>query len=81
MKVSEILAKANLQPVTKGRNLELCGWADGYLVVKFHGSPTLYINGPNVAEVERDKLLRSIYPDSLFNKLKAKHNWQCLKVG
>jgi len=83
MKVSEILARANLQPVSKGR-MSRIGWADGYLVVEYPGTknsgPSLYVYGPNAAECERDKLLRVPYPDNTLNQLKAKHNWQSMKV-
>ena len=32
MKVSEIIANANPQTVSRGRNLYKIGWYDGYLV-------------------------------------------------
>jgi len=78
MKVSELLAKATPQPVTRGRMKRL-GWHAGYLVVEY---PTAtYIYGPQVAEAERDKLLRVPYPDNTLNQNKKKHNWQSFKVG
>ena len=80
MKVSDLLALVEMKSVPKGRNLDYIGWLSGYLVVVFKGRMTKYVYGPNVAEVERDKIIRTPYPDSLFNKLKAKHDWQCLKV-
>lgn len=80
MKVHELLAKAALQLVPKGRNLELVGWAEGYLVVKFHGRNTLYVYGSNIAECERDKIIGNPYPDALFTKLRDKHAWHCHKV-
>src|ERR1017187_6494354 len=76
MKVSEILANANLQTVRRGRMARL-GWYAGYLVVEY---PTAtYFKGPNVAEAERDKLLRVPYPDALLMQLSKKHNWQSFK--
>ena len=85
MKVSEIIANANPQPVSRGRNLSTIGWWDGYLLVMYHrppknGPPPKYIFGPKIAEVERDKLLRSTYPDHLFTQLRDKHGWQSFKV-
>ena len=78
MKVSELLAKATPQPVTRGRMKRL-GWYAGYLVVEY---PTAtYIYGPQVAEAERDKLLRVPYPDNTLNQNKKKHNWQSFKVA
>jgi hypothetical protein len=83
MKVSEILANANPQPVSRGRNLYKIGWYDGYLVVTFRGRDTIYIYGipgGEIPEVERDTLLRVPYPDNLFNNHKTKNDWQCFKV-
>ena len=78
MKASEILANANLQTVSRGRMKRL-GWYGGYLVVEY---PTAtYIYGPNIAEAERDKLLRVPYPDNTLNQNKKKHYWQSFKVG
>jgi hypothetical protein len=81
MKVSEILANANPQPVSRGRNLYKIGWHDGYLVVTFQGRDAIYIygkDGGGIAEAERDKILANPYPDALFSRLK-KH-WQVFKV-
>jgi len=83
MKVSEIIANANPQTVSRGRNLYKIGWYDGYLVVTFRGRDTIYIYGiPGVGipEVERDTLLRVPYPDALFINHKNKGNWQSFKV-
>lgn len=80
MKIRELLALAKPEYVTKGKNLQSVAWHDGYLLVMFRERNDRYIFGPNVAEVEKAKLLRSLYPDSLFNKLKVKHGWQCVKV-
>jgi hypothetical protein len=78
MKVSEIFTNANLQTVSKGRMARL-GWYAGYLVVEY---PTAtYVYGPNIAEAERDKLLRVPYPDNTLNQNKKKHNWQSFKVA
>lgn len=80
MKVSELIAKADMRRVFRANNLAELGWADGYLVVRFRGRPTLYIYGPNIAECERDKVLANPYPDALFTRLRNKHCWQCHKV-
>ena len=80
MKVSEIIANANPQPVTRGRNLYKIGWYDGYLVVSFHRGNAIYVYGPAIPECERDTLLRVPYPDALFTNHKAKSGWQCFKV-
>ena len=67
MKASEILPNANLQTVSRGRMKRL-GWYGGYLVVEY---PTgTYVYGPNIAEAERDKLLRVPYPDNTLNQNK-----------
>jgi hypothetical protein len=79
MKVSEIIANANPQPVIRGRNLYKIGWASGYLVVSFRGRDTIYIYGiPGVGipEVERDTLIRVRYPDKLFANHLEKKGWQ-----
>ena len=81
MKVSELLAKATPQPVTRAKNLGTIAWVDGYLVVTFQGRDAIYIygkDGGGIAEAERDKILANPYPDALFSKLK-KH-WQFFKV-
>lgn len=80
MKVSELLAKATMQPVPKARNLSHLGWADGYLLVRFKGRGTLYIYGPKVAEDTVDRLLKVPYPDKLFTQWRDKHCWQRMKV-
>lgn len=80
MKTSELLAKITMHPVTKGRNLRLVGWADGYMLVAFHGSSERWIYGPDVAEVERDKILRVPYPDALFQH-NVKARYKAFKVG
>ena len=78
MKASEILPNANLQTVSRGRMKRL-GWYGGYLVVEY---PTgTYVYGPNIAEAERDKLLRVPYPDNTLNQNKKNYNWQSFKVG
>jgi hypothetical protein len=77
MKASEILPNANLQPVSRGRMKRL-GWYAGYLVVEY---PTAtYIYGPQVAEAERDKLLRVPHPDHLLIQLRRKNEWKSYKV-
>jgi len=78
MKASEIIANAGMQVVPKGRMARL-GWYAGYLVVEYPSGT--YIYGPQVAEAERDKLLRVPYPDNTLNQLKKKHNWQSYKVA
>ena len=84
MKISELLSSVFFQPVPKGRMSRL-GWHDGYLVVEYpptkKAPSAKYIVGPDVAEAERDKLLKVPYPDSLLQKLKAKHGWKSFKVG
>ena len=79
MKVSELLSKATPQPVTRAKNLGTIAWVDGYNVVRFRGRPDQYVFGPNIAEVERDKLLRSPFPDKLFTQT-IKGKFQCYKV-
>ena len=80
MKVSELLAKAAMQPVPKARNLLLIGWADGYMPVRFRSKPTIWIYGPAIPEVERDKIIRVPFPDRQFN-CAIKNKYQCFKVG
>jgi len=79
MKVSELLVKSAPQRVPKARNLAELSWADGYLLVRFQLRGDLYVYGPNIPQVEFDKLMRSPFPDSLFQKtIKAK--FKCYKV-
>jgi hypothetical protein len=80
MKTSELLAKVEMLPVHKARNLDSVGWADGYMVVKFRGRPDRWIYGPNIAEAERDKILRVPFPDSIFCKV-IKANYQAFKIA
>ena len=80
MKASELISRTVPKPVTKGRNLDQVGWCDGYLLVRFRGRSTLYIFGPAIPEVERDKLLRSPYPDRLFTT-NIQNKYQCQWVG
>lgn len=83
MTTTEIITRCNITPVPRGRMSRL-GWYAGYLVVEYPPSKkapaTKYIMGPNVAESERDKLLRCMYPDNTLNQLKKKHSWQSHKV-
>lgn len=83
MTTIEVVQRANLVPVPKGR-MSRIGWYAGYLVVEYPPGKTKpatqYIYGPAVAEAERDKLLKVPYPDYLLQKLKKKHNWQSHKV-
>jgi hypothetical protein len=80
VKVSELISRTVPKPVTKGRNLDQVGWCDGYLLVRFRNRSTLYIFGPDIEEVERDKLLRSPYPDKLFTT-NIKNKYKCHKVN
>ena len=80
MKVSELLAKASLQPVTRAHNLDQIGWCDGYLLVKFKSSNSLWVYGPAIPEAERDTLLRVPYPDHLFSNHRDKQGWKCFKL-
>jgi hypothetical protein len=74
MKVSELLAQAKPQRLPKARNLDRIDWIDGYLLVWFKSSPALWVYGPAIPEVEKDKLLRVPYPDKLFStNIKAKY--------
>lgn len=57
--------------LTKGRVVIRVGWSQGVLHVEYASGPKIY-TFPNVPQEDYFKLLRSIYPDSLFNKLKAK---------
>ena len=79
MKTSELLREVEMKPVSKGRRLRSVGWAHGYLVVRFWGSEATYIYGPNAPEAERDKLLRTPYPDSLYTRT-IKEKYQHCKV-
>jgi hypothetical protein len=78
MRVPELLAKVEMRPVSKARNLREIGWADGYMVVRFQTSTWIY--GPNIAEVERDKLHRVPYPDKLFTT-NIKNKYRAYKVA
>lgn len=78
MRVSEVLSKAQWQPVPKGR-MKFIAWVDGYLLVLYIANKT-YILGPNVDAGELPKLLKVPYPDGLLAKLKAKHGWKSFKV-
>jgi hypothetical protein len=80
MKVPELLAKVEMRPVSKARNLREIGWADGYMVVRFWTGPSLWIYGPAIPEVKRDQILANPYPDSLFTKA-IKNKFQCHHVG
>ena len=74
MKVSELLAKATPQPVTRAKNLGTIAWVDGYLLVKFRGRSTLYIFGPKIPECEFDKIMANPFPDKLFStNIRAKY--------
>lgn len=68
MRTSELLAKVSMQPVSRAKNLGKIGWADGYMVVQFHGRPDLWIYGPDIPELKHDQILKNPYPDSLFHK-------------
>ena len=78
MTVSDLISRTVPQPVAKAKNLDMLGWCDGYLLVRFKGRDTLYIYGPNIAEAERDKIASNPYPDALFCKLK--NHWKVYKV-
>lgn len=39
------------------------------------------IYGPNIDQSEMEKVVKNPFPDALFSRLKAKHAWQCKKVG
>lgn len=80
MKTSELLAKVEMKPVSRGRDLEKAGWADGYLVVKFRGKPAIYIYGAAIAEDQLHKILKVPFPDALLRQLRTKFNWQCMKI-
>ena len=80
MRVPELLAKVEMLPVPKARNLRAVGWADGYMVVRFWTGPTQWIYGPNIPEDERDKLLRVPYPDKIFDS-NIKSKFRAYKVG
>jgi hypothetical protein len=80
MKVSDLISRTVPQYITKAANLDMVGWCDGYLLVRFKERSTLYIYGPNIAEAELDKIVKNPYPDALFTKLRNKHAWNCHKV-
>lgn len=80
MKTAELLAKVEMVPVHKARNLDQIGWADGYMVVKFRGREVLWVYGPAIAEAERDKILRVPFPDFIFNKC-IKAHYQAFKIA
>lgn len=71
----------SLRAVKNAHNLSHVGWDGGYLMVIFKGKTDRYIYGPNVEAGEADKIIANPYPDSLFAKLKKKHNWQCHKLS
>lgn len=74
MTTSEVIANAGMRIVSKGRNLFRVGWHAGYMVVEFRRGDALWVYGPQIPEMERDKLLRTPYPDKLFNgNIKAKY--------
>ena len=81
MKVSEVLAQAEMLPVTSEKaRIAQVGWAAGYLVVAYRTGQT-YIVGPDVPEDEASKLRRVPYPDNILNLNKVKHCWKTMKVG
>ena len=74
MKVSDLLAKATPQPVTRAKNLGTIAWVDGYLVVRFRGRPDQWVYGPAIPEQKFDQILANPFPDALFQKaIKAKY--------
>ena len=74
MKVSDLIARTVPQFVTKAHNLDQIGWCDGYLLVKFKSSYSLWVYGPAIPELKRDQILANPYPDSLFEKaIKSKY--------
>lgn len=62
---------------TKGTNLVGVGWEMGTLRCAFAGKdgPRFYIYF-DVDANDANKLVKSPYPDKLFNQLKEKNNWQ-----
>lgn len=80
MKTSELLAKVEMKPVSKARNLSRLGWADGYMVVQFAGRPDLWVYGPEIPELKRDQILANGWPDALFTKA-IKNKYQCHHIG
>ena len=78
MKVSELLSKAEMTPVHRGRNVKQVGCVDGYFLVRFH-TGALWVYGPNVPDGECEKLLRVPYPDKLFT-INIKNKFKAYKV-
>lgn len=70
----------DLAKVTRGRNLDLIGWNNGYMLVQFRGRSTQYVFGPGIPQDEHAKLLRSPFPDRLF-QTNIKSKYQCAKMG
>ena len=79
MKISELLAKATPQPVTRAKNLGTIAWVDGYMVVRFRGRDQLWVYGPDIPEVEKDKILRVPFPDRQFTQA-VKSKYKAYKV-
>ena len=71
--------KFDLKHVLKAKNLDLIGWAGGYMLVQFKGRPTRYVFGPNISEAEFDKILVNPYPDRLFTT-NIRNRFKCHKI-
>lgn len=81
MTTTELLSNTEMHLVPKGRNLHAIGWHNGYMVVIFKTSRDRWVYGPQIPEVEKDKLLRVPYPDKLFTgNIKAKFNAYKVKL-
>jgi hypothetical protein len=80
MKASDIIARANPQPVPKAKRISVAGWFAGYLVIGYKGSRVRYVHGPNVEHIELKKLMKVPFPEALLDRLKKKHGWQTYKV-
>lgn len=70
----------NLETVSKGRNLELIGWNDGYVLAQFRGRTAQYVFGPAIPEAEFRKVLSNPFPDRIFTA-NIKNRYQCHKIA
>jgi hypothetical protein len=80
MKVSDLISRTVPKPVPRARNLDVVGWCDGYLLVRFKGRRTLYVFGPAIPEAELQKILANPFPDRIFTT-NIKNKYRCHKAA
>ena len=73
MKVSELLAKAKMKPVDKGRNVKFVAWVDGYVLVRFH-TGALWVYGSRIPESEAEKIAKKPVPGSPLHPQTSRTN-------